>query len=73
MDNPTLCLGCRWILPFVIHEGIGTFFCTNADAPFTEFVYGRKECQKINRGKCAYFQAREVPIPASGLPPAMNN
>lgn len=73
MTKPTLCLECRWILPFVICEGNGTFYCTCPEAPFTEWVYGRKECAKINRGMCPYFQAREVPAPITTIPPRENN
>lgn len=72
-NKPVLCIECRWIIPFVFVEGTGAYLCQSPESPFTEFIFGRKECSKINRGMCAYFQAREVAPPLPIVPPGMNN
>lgn len=73
MNKPTLCLECRFTFPMVFLTGIGDFYCACSEAPLTDFIYGRKKCSEINRGKCPYFQAREVPAPLTDVPPGMNN
>lgn len=51
----TICVKCRF---YDWYEGSGQ--CTSDDAPYTDFVEGKKECARINtEGKCPYYSAKE--------------
>lgn len=57
----TICINCRFF-----SRGYPNTFgyipddnCEGPDAPYSDFVTGRKDPQKINNGNCPYYQTEE--------------